>query len=38
MGDAPKKLREIQGGMSMGIPMFIFLIGIITQCNDYQKR
>ena len=30
MGDAPKKLREIQGGMSMGIPMFTLLIGIIT--------
>ena len=30
MGDAPKKLREIQGGMSMGVPMFTLLIGIIT--------
>ena len=24
MGDAPKKLREIQGGMSMGIPTIHF--------------
>ena len=30
MGDTPKKLREIQGGMSMGIPMFTLLIGIIS--------
>ena len=30
MGDTPKKLSEIQGGMSMGIPMFTLLIGIIT--------
>jgi len=30
MGDSPKKLREIQGGMSMGIPMFTLLIGIIN--------
>ena len=29
MGDAPK-IEEIQGGMSMGIPMFTLLIGIIT--------
>ncbi len=30
MGDVPKKMREIEGGMSMGIPMFTLLIGIIT--------
>ncbi len=30
MGDTPKKMREIEGGMSMGIPMFTLLIGIIT--------
>ncbi len=30
MGDTPKKLREIQGGMSMGVPMFTLLISIIT--------
>ena len=30
MGDTPKKMREIEGGMSMGIPMFTILISIIT--------
>ena len=30
MGDTPKKMSEIQGGMSMGIPMFTLLISIIT--------
>ena len=30
MGDTPKKMREIEGGMSMGIPMFTLLISIIT--------
>ena len=30
MGDAPKKMGEIIGGMSMGIPMFTVLITIIT--------
>ena len=30
MGDVPKKMREIKGGMSMGIPMFTLLIGLIT--------
>ena len=30
MGDMPKKMREIEGGMSMGIPMFTILISIIT--------
>ncbi len=30
MGDTPKKMREIQGGMSMGIPIFTLLISIIT--------
>jgi len=30
MGDAPKKMSEIVGGMSMGIPMFTVLITIIT--------
>ena len=28
MGDTPKKMREIEGGMSMGIPMFTILISI----------
>ena len=30
MGDKPKKMREIEVGMSMGIPMFTLLISIIT--------
>ena len=30
MGDTPKKMREIEGGMLMGLPMFTLLIGIIT--------
>ena len=30
MGDVPKKMSEIEGGMSMGIPMFTLLISIIT--------
>ena len=30
MGDTPKKWSEIQGGMNIGAPMFIFLIGMIS--------
>ena len=30
MGDKPKKWSEIEGGMNIGAPMFIFLIGMIT--------
>ncbi len=30
MGDVPKKLNEINGGMSLGIPMFTLLIGLIS--------
>ena len=30
MGDVPKKLNEINGGMSLGIPMFTLLIGLVT--------
>ncbi len=30
MGDVPKKMREINGGMSLGIPMFTLLIGLVT--------
>ena len=29
MGDKPKKWSEIEGGMNIGAPMFIFLIGMI---------
>ncbi len=30
MGDIPKRMREIKGGMSTGIPMFALLIGLIS--------
>ena len=29
MGDKPKKLSEIKGGMNIGLPMFIFLLSMI---------
>ena len=29
MGDTPKKLSEIAGGVNVAIPMFSFLVGMI---------
>ena len=30
MGDKPKKLSEMQGGMNIGAPMLLFLIGMVS--------
>jgi len=30
MGDTPKKLKEIEGGMNIGIPMILFILGFVT--------
>ena len=30
MGDKPKRLSEMQGGMSIGAPMLFFLIGMVS--------
>ena len=30
MGDKPKKLSELQGGMNIGAPLLIFLIGLVS--------
>ena len=30
MGDKPKRLSEMQGGMNIGAPMLLFLIGMVS--------
>ena len=30
MGDTPKKWKEVSGGMNIGIPMILFIFGMIT--------
>ena len=30
MGDTPKKWKEVSGGMNIGIPMILFIFGVMT--------